>query len=113
MSLRVPNSLSPTTLQSLFLLLLSGSPTLVALIMLSEGVSLPSYFCEGCRKQFKPQGFANHQKKCKIRAAQHERDRDYESNLQALKERAHQSHLRSPKRCRSLQCAVLDNFHIY
>jgi hypothetical protein len=70
--------------------------------MLSEGVSLPPFFCDGCKKQFKPQGFANHQKKCKKRMERLERDREYESNQLAIEEEAHRSRLRSPKRCRSL-----------
>jgi hypothetical protein len=73
--------------------------------MSSEGVSLPPFFCDGCKKQFKPQGFTNHQKKCKKRIEQHERDQEYESNQLALEE-AYRSRLRSPKRCRCFAVPV-------
>ena len=67
----------------------------------AEAVSLPPFFCDGCQMQYKPQGFANHQKKCKKRMEKRERDKEYESNLQALEEEARQARLRSPKRCMS------------
>lgn len=74
--------------------------------VMSEAISLPPFFCDGCKRQFKPQGFANHQKKCKKRMEKRERDHEYESNLQALEEEARQSRLRSPKRCKLLQFMV-------
>jgi hypothetical protein len=50
-------------------------------IMASTSISVPPYFCTTCQKQFKPQGFASHHRKCLQRFEIEKRDREFEANL--------------------------------